>query len=157
MEQLGLDIALYAAIMADALAELYWRACVDANDVEFVLAPPRNNQAPQTIIESEVLGDHAVWILDFDCCKHISLDKAGVEQAVMAFYKNDPFYPRPGFNEKDQALWAQFRVRFLEASKNMLGSQEAGLPELWVDMVEKKAETRHQNQSSPTTEEPEAV
>lgn len=33
----------YAITLADALAFLYWAAKVDANDVEFVLAPPRSN------------------------------------------------------------------------------------------------------------------
>ena len=142
-------------MMAETLAELYWRACVDANDVEFVLAPPRKTPAPQTVIKSEVLGDHTMWILDFDCCKNISLDEAGMEQAVIAFYQNDPFYPRPFCDDKnDQALWRVFRDRFLEESENILGSQspEAGLATLWVDMVEKRAGTRHQKPSQPTTE-----
>jgi hypothetical protein len=110
------------------------------------------NQGPQIIIKSEVLGDHTMWILDFDCCKDISLDKAGVEQGVIAFYKNDPFYPRPGCdNKNDQALWEKFRVRFLEVSENILGSQspEAGLPALWVDTVEKRAGTRHPKTIAP--------
>jgi hypothetical protein len=51
-----------------------------------------------------------MWILDFDCCKNISLDEAGMEEAVIAFYKNDLFYPRPGCDDKnDQALWRVFR------------------------------------------------
>lgn len=86
----------------------------NANDVEFVLAPPRNNQAPQNIIKSEVLGDHTMWILDFDCCKHVSLDKVDVVEAVLAFHKNDPFYSRPECNEKDRALWTKSRARCLK-------------------------------------------
>lgn len=69
--------------MADTLAELYWRAHVDANGVEFVLAPPREDHTVQserlsatfTTIDSSILGEHIVWILDFDCCKHISMTK----------------------------------------------------------------------------------
>jgi Zinc finger protein len=140
--------------MAEALAELYWRARVDANDVEFVLAPPRKNHAPtQAIIKSDFLGNHTMWILDFDCCKNISLDEAGVEQAVVAFYKNDPFYPRPGCEDRrDHALWEMFRARFLEASGNILGTKSPGasLASLWVAMVERRVATRLQNTAAPT-------
>lgn len=93
IEELGLDGVLYAKIMAETLANLYWRAHVDANDMEFVLAPPRKDSAHP--IKSHILGEHAVWILDFDCCKLITVDETGVEQAVIVFYKNDSFFPRP--------------------------------------------------------------
>lgn len=34
--------------------------------------------------------DMAVWMLDFDCVRPMSMDAAGVQQAVDAFYRNDP-------------------------------------------------------------------
>lgn len=86
-----------------------------------------------------------VWILDFDCCKHMPLDEEGVEQAVKAFYKNDPFYPRPGRDGvEDQRLWDEFKYRFLEASLAILGqgSPEARLPALWIDLVEHREKAR---------------
>ena len=151
IEELKLDGKLYARIMAETLAHLYWRANVDANDVEFVLAPPRQNHTNQldpssaspSTIKSDVLGDHVVWILDFDCCRHMTLDEKGVEQAVAAFYRNDPYYPRPGRdNNMDQALWKEFKHWFLEASEAVLGqgSPEARLPALWVDLVEQQSQ-----------------
>lgn len=91
---------------------------------------------------SPTLGDYAVWILDFDCCKHMPLDEVGVEQAVAAFYKNDPYYPRPGRgNPNDQVLWEAFKIRLIEASRAIIpqNSREARLPELWIDLVEKRA------------------
>ena len=127
IEELALDAALYTRILAETLADLYWRAHVDANDVEFVLAPPRKEQVSSSAEPSErqphhspitlnspILGEHAVWILDFDCCKDMSLDESGVKQAVAAFYRNDPYFPRPGRSDpKDQLLWNDLRIAFL--------------------------------------------
>lgn len=144
IEDLKLDGALYARNMAETLANLFWRAHVDAADVEFVLAPPGHERhGNETVtIDSQALGRHVIWILDFDCCKEISLDEKGVESAVRAFCRNDPFYPLPGReNEYDKTLWLEFRDAFLKASGNMLDqeSSEARLPALWVEMVERRA------------------
>ncbi|KAL3418821.1 hypothetical protein PVAG01_09042 [Phlyctema vagabunda] len=144
IEDLRLDDALYAEIMAETLAELYWNAHVDANDVEFVLAPPRKDNGTHTeaTIQSNALGEHVIWLLEFACCKHMPLDEMGVEQAVAAFYRNDPFYPRPGQEDnKDEALWRGFKDRFLERSAEILGQESPGtyLPALWVDLVEQRA------------------
>ena len=140
IEKLELDGKLYARIMAETLADLYWRAKVDANDIEFVLAPPRDGcMAPSSSLGSGILGEHIVWILDFDCCRQMAMNEKGVEQAVTAFYKNDPYYPRPGRdNGTDQALWKEFKHHFLGKSEAILGqgSPEACLPGLWVDLVE---------------------
>lgn len=43
MEELGIpdqDMRGYAEVMAETLAIMHWVVRVDANDVEFVLAPP---------------------------------------------------------------------------------------------------------------------
>ena len=147
IEELSLDGKLYARLMAETLAHLYWEANVDGNDVEFVLAPPRKDDVDQlgvpshhnSTIKGENLGDHVVWILDFDCCRTMTLDEKGVEQAVAAFYRNDPYFPRPGRdNGADQMLWKEFKKRFLEASSAILGQggPEARLPALWVGSVE---------------------
>ena len=68
-------------------------------------------------------------------------NEKGVGQAVAAFYRNDPYFPRPGRSDtRDQALWKEFRSRFLTASGAILEgpSQEASLPELWIEMVEQR-------------------
>ena len=73
--------------------------------MEFVLAPQRAGHGIETL-KSQVLGGHAVWILDFDCCRYMNPDADGTEQAVVAFYENDPYYPRPGRDSvADQMLW----------------------------------------------------
>ncbi|KAL8796162.1 MAG: hypothetical protein Q9195_001495 [Heterodermia aff. obscurata] len=141
MEELGLDGRLYARIMAETLAHLYWRAQIDAKDVEFVLAPPPETVDDGKVIKSKVLGDHNVWLLDFDCCKEMPFNEAGVKQAKEAFYNNDPFFPRPDSKEvQDQMLWGEFKDTFLKVSETLIDpeSMQARLPLLWVDMVESR-------------------
>jgi hypothetical protein len=94
MEDLGVDIVLYTAMIADALAALYCYAAIDANDVEFVLALSRLEFT--RLFPLNAFEDHTLWVFDFDCCKHMSMDEKGVNQAIAAFFKNDLFYPRPG-------------------------------------------------------------
>ena len=159
IEELGLDGRLYARIMAETLAHLYWRVQIDAKDVEFVLAPPPAFVEDGKAIESNVLGKHQVWLLDFDCCKAMPFDEAGVEQATEAFYKNDPFFPRPKSQEnseeygedlRDQILWGEFKDTFLKVSKTMIDAEsvQAELPQRWVDKVELVARSRGKDGSS---------
>ena len=127
--------------MAETLAILYWKAHVDANDIEFVLAPPSSTPSTSqpVVLRSQYLGDHALWVLDFYCCKSMSMDEGGVQQAVDAFYGNDRYYPRPGSgNERDQRVWECFRDRFIEAGEDLL---EPGSPEAFVVGGAGRAET----------------
>ncbi|KAF2446590.1 hypothetical protein P171DRAFT_462832 [Karstenula rhodostoma CBS 690.94] len=65
---------------------------------------------------------HSLWILDFDCCRPLSINETGVERACAAFYNNDPFYPRPGGEgAADKELWNVFRQTFLIISRVILG------------------------------------
>ncbi|KAK3669285.1 hypothetical protein LTR78_010823 [Recurvomyces mirabilis] len=99
--------------MADALAVIYWHAKVDANDVEFVLAPAGTHPA-SAAWSSGVLGEHTMWVLDFDCCGVMTQDEEGVEKAARAFYRNDPYFPRPvgEDDEVGRALWELFKHMF---------------------------------------------
>ena len=144
MEELGLDAFEYARIMAEVLARLHWDARVDAGDIEFVLAPGRRQDHANTL-KSNALGDHAVWILDFDLCKRITLDEAGVDQAVRAFFLNDPYYPRPvRENAQDRDLWEAFKSHFLKYSTDILGSigSYSRLPLLLMAKVEERGNNR---------------
>ncbi|KAI1379847.1 zinc finger protein-domain-containing protein [Hypoxylon crocopeplum] len=139
--ELGLDPFAYSKVMAQALAFMHWLAKVDANDVEFVLAPAED--APQ--FRSQALGNHNMWILDFDCCRRISMDRSGTEQAAKAFLKNDPFYPHPsrGEEEEDRMLWQHFKAAFLEASliiiRQATPEVPEDLPQLLIDTIESTA------------------
>ncbi|KAH9837497.1 calcineurin-like phosphoesterase [Teratosphaeria destructans] len=153
MEDLGLPVETYARIMADALAVMYWHAQTDANDVEFVLAPPRKDEDG---LSSDVLDTHRMWTLDFDCVNPITLDAQGVERAAVAFYKNDPFFPRPDSeDERDQRLWELFVERFIQSSVLILGSEE--LPRMLVERLtqlgRKRGEKKQELQSNETMQE----
>ncbi|KAJ6021508.1 zinc finger protein [Penicillium herquei] len=89
MESLGItinDIQQYTRAMAEILALMHWVGKIDGNDIEFVLAPPRHDIPSATSsIRSNVLGEHVMWVLDFDLCRNMTMDLKGVEQAVAAF------------------------------------------------------------------------
>ncbi|KAI1739502.1 zinc finger protein-domain-containing protein [Xylaria scruposa] len=133
MEDLGLDIYEYALRMGKALAFMHWSAQVDANDIEFVLAPAKE---PALSIYSPALGDHCLWILDFDCCRPMAMDDGGLQQAARAFWRNDPFYPRPGKeSERDIPLWSHFKVSYLEASFAIIGPDDTRRHRLPVRLI----------------------
>jgi Zinc finger protein len=43
------------------------------------------------------------------------MDEKGIDQAVTAFFRNDPFYPRPY-----QPLWKEFRDQYLQTSSDII-------------------------------------
>ena len=145
LEDLQLDIKEFATAMADTISLLHWHVHVDGNDVEFVLgrAPTQCQfklpsaaklRAVDDYVESEQLrggltchqrATH-VWMIDFDKCNGIEMDEDGVDLAVDAFIRNDPYFPRPNV---DPDLWQFFVNRYLETSRRILiGSAHAGLP-----------------------------
>lgn len=139
MEELGLDVCAYANAMGEALAIMHWKAGIDARDVDLVLASRR--QAVPAPFSACRLGEHAMWILDFDCCRPLSLDADGVDEAVVAFYRNDPIYPLPGrCSTNDSAKWRVFRDRYLETSLELVAEYDDAsgvrkLPGLFIDML----------------------
>ncbi|RDW70850.1 zinc finger protein [Aspergillus mulundensis] len=150
MEELGIpedDIRDYARAMAEALAVMHWVGEVDGNDIEFVLATPNNGTGMRKDMEGRIwhnaLGEHQMWLLDFDLVRDMTMDEQGVRQAVTAFLKNDPFCPRP---DQHSELWATFRQQYLVISEKCLSnskvlhrdhvSQTQSLPELFIHLLE---------------------
>ena len=164
VESLNLPISHYAEVMAEALAVMHWEAELDAGDVEFVLGSPRSAATTATatpIVPSSTIQqlpyntttrweqlheqpyetqdtlpgpEHQLWLLDFDCCGLMTMDDAGVEKAVGAFYRNDPYYPRPSAPEApDFGLWETFSTCYLAASEAILRRRglEMGLRLRW--------------------------
>ncbi|KAI4921607.1 hypothetical protein J4E90_000033 [Alternaria incomplexa] len=157
MEELGLDPVVIAKTLAEALAYCYWKAEVDANDVEFVLAPAtaqeeyrRNSSTPIfTLLDQELV----IWMLDYDCVRTMSQDASGIAQAVHAFWRNDPYFPRPfayGHTHADTELWHTFKAHFLNVSRRMLTEKEQDgmvksildLPQEWITQVEAEGSRR---------------
>jgi Zinc finger protein len=146
MEELGIvlsDMKFYAKTMASTLAMMHWHGQIDGNDIEFVLAAPnpnRENLTSQAAIVSNILGDHSIWILDFDCCKRMPMDMYGVNQAVTAFLRNDPYYPRP---DSSKEIWTVFRGNYLSVSEHIIRqlrirneNQIEILPKAFIEKIE---------------------
>ncbi|KAH7324515.1 zinc finger protein-domain-containing protein [Stachybotrys elegans] len=94
--------------MAEALAMLHWKVRTNAADVEFALGAPRSQYT-----DADTLDQHAVWLLDFDCCRPISADESGLESIARAFWRNDPYFPQPGSSRtEDQELWDIFAAEY---------------------------------------------
>jgi hypothetical protein len=133
MEELSLPCDVWAKAMGGALATIHWKLRVDGADIEFVLGAPRHATANS-------LDESALWVLDFDCCKPITADSDGLTAIARAFWRNDPYYPRPGtLNEKDQELWSIFKEECKRIGKEVL---EADLHNLVDEAVSRIEETR---------------
>lgn len=168
MQNLQLDVEYYARRMAEALAIMHWEARIDAADVEFVLgsAPcvPHIGSLP-TSAELENLPENVsthpdvdftrrtlhVWLLDFNQCHKISMDEAGVDQAVTRFFVNDPYYPRPHSKiNDDETLWQTFKKHYLIVSNHIVDADYEHLPlqfiqkvnDQWLARLEKMKEAK---------------
>ena len=118
-EALDLPVEGYAVAMARALAFFHWACGIDGNDIEFVLGAARRDSDEDEVIESEKLGPYRLWVLDFDCCRALdfSSDERLVDRIVHSFWRNDPYYPRPGKErESDQRLWKLFSEEYVNSS-----------------------------------------
>ena len=152
MEELALPVAAYATAMADALAFMHWVAKVDACDVEFVLARCRDDKSTNLqhgsgigvpSFQSDAFGEHAMWVLDFDCCRDLEMSEEGMMRAAECFLRNDPYYPKPGGDtDEDVALWDIFQERFLEKSRENLESEREELRRLPGVLIQKITENR---------------
>lgn len=108
---------------------MHWNARCDARDVEFVLG---TSSTPTSLVTnsgrtSQSAKRHTVniWLLDFNQCREMTMDEFGVDNAVRAFWDNDPYYPRPhAESEEDQKLWGIFRHSYIESSEVILARKE---------------------------------
>jgi hypothetical protein len=131
---------------------------VERQRIDGETEPVSNTQSPDAelfnmqTLDGEKSEDMTVWMLDFDCVRPMSMDATGVRQAVDAFYRNDPYFPRPWASEytpDDGKLWGVFRQAFLCESDRILGtkpevlagrgveSEMEDLAWMWVQEVEK--------------------
>ncbi|KAK1598624.1 zinc finger protein-domain-containing protein [Colletotrichum navitas] len=147
MEELGLDTAHFASVMANTLAIVHWGAMVDGNDVEFVLgSSPAQVRHPENVMTmtSRQLCEATnfefnhrsmeMWVIDFNQCTLIQDDQAGIDKLVKAFIFNDPYYPRPNqSDDRDKELWAIFRNDYLRTSHMLT---EGSGPDTFITRVE---------------------
>jgi hypothetical protein len=125
IEELGLPSDVYARAMAEALATLHWRMRTDGADVEFVLGAPRDTIDDDSGFDKP-LSEHSLWMLDYDCSGPITADKDGTGpwNIARAFWRNDPYYPRPSTSEEDQRgdtrLWAIFSAEYRRVGREIV-------------------------------------
>lgn len=157
---LELPIFKYAHAMAEMLTMIHWAAKIDANDVEFVLGGIQTTTDiaayEHNVYTHDFLGTHSLWILDFDCCRPMSMDDAGVDQAARAFLRNDPYFPHPADPRSlDVILWMVFRARYLEYSQTVITGLDIGFPNLpwkFIARVTELHEQAHQRRQRPSQE-----
>jgi hypothetical protein len=86
----------------------------------------------------------------------MEMDETGVEQACAAFFKNHPFYPRPGTGQTaDEDFWGVFKQKFLTSSRKILG--EAGrdkwfLTDKLMGRITEEGLSRRRNKEAGTSE-----
>lgn len=101
------------------------------------------------------LGEPSISILDFDCCRTMSMDEVGVDQAVQVFLRNDPFYPRPNGvkDSRDQGLWDNFRAGYCHVGfciPNGENKKWARLPHMFIRNAEEKLKEQRRAQGQDT-------
>ncbi|BAE54625.1 unnamed protein product [Aspergillus oryzae RIB40] len=146
--------------MADALAIMHWHTRIDAMDIEFVLGstpfdhnsvrrpPPLQDivrLTPGTSTFERTTNTVpnfkkrivSLWMLDFDACGPITMNTAGVNQAIKAFIENDPYCPRPHMEDAySEQLWCFFSRRYLETGRKITaGSPSQSLPQQFIQGV----------------------
>ncbi|KAK1763310.1 zinc finger protein-domain-containing protein [Phialemonium atrogriseum] len=158
LAEVGLDIQAMACKIAGTMALMHWAAKTDAWGVEFVLGSS-TTAVPQTFGVDELkklkpgsytgppsrkeedffLRSTELWVLDFNQVQPITLDKAGVTQAVDAAIANDPYLPRP-FQESlvERHAWTAFVLSYLSASEDIIrqegyGGEALALPQMFIN------------------------
>lgn len=150
MRDLDINATDIARRMAEALAIMHWSAQTDARDIEFVLGGSRPRvrlvaPGPALVGESAGIEEQAytgpssrgfpdflqrvtdLWVLDFNQVRPITMNLAGVLQAIEAFRMNDPYFPRPLQESPIQKqVWEAFAKRYLDTSAYIIEFEGLG-------------------------------
>ncbi|MDI1493131.1 MAG: hypothetical protein OHK93_004918 [Ramalina farinacea] len=153
LQRLGLDLDALVGKMASSMALMHFGAKIDGRDVEFVLgskveatekisleelermAPCTDTLHPTAIVEPGpwhyCRRRVEMFVLDFNQCRSIEMNKEGMETAAEAFVINDPYCPRPHHaDEGIRNLW----VYFCQVYREM--AVEVGGPELGRETID---------------------
>jgi hypothetical protein len=172
MVELNLPVRHYAKAIGEALATIHWSANVDAYDVEFVLGSegettykddislslgltaedllrmPSHTNLEAMMSVNRKRRSTRIWVLDYNLCNKWEEEIAYKEpdkliaQLVLAFFENDPYYPRPSDkdDEIEKELWATFSSEYLDRATQILSAPgkdprlaETGLPQMFID------------------------
>ncbi|KAF2848261.1 hypothetical protein T440DRAFT_536958 [Plenodomus tracheiphilus IPT5] len=185
MEDLELDIADFASSIGEALAMMHWACHLDANDVEFVLGSAPEYTAEPALILTKPLSIQQVssmkpntstwnahladfkrrtthiWMLDFNRCAEFQPGQSGLQQLVHAFFRNDPYFPKPlAALVRDQQLWTCFRKSYEHTSDLCFQSDKSEarhsqLPKRFVEMVVEEQRSRLEKQKAMMPEDQE--
>jgi hypothetical protein len=140
MVEIQLDVETMTRRIAVAMAIMHWAAKTDARDVEFALGsstkklllamdadelqklePFTYTGPPSRRDEDFFRRTTELWVLDFNQVRSITLDEAGVAQAVEAARINDPYLPKPLRESPiEKKIWNAFVIGYLEASNIIL-------------------------------------
>ncbi|KAF2503104.1 hypothetical protein BU16DRAFT_521725 [Lophium mytilinum] len=138
METLGLELDVFAKVLAGAYAVIHWAAKIDGDDIEFVLGTSVT-KPEEGILDFQHRAMKLI-VLDFGRCEPLELDEDGAQAAGAALIRNSPYTPRPSTkNAKAQELWDIFKDYYLFHSNAILegaGMDESGLPEQVMEKVE---------------------
>ncbi|KAI1206414.1 zinc finger protein-domain-containing protein [Annulohypoxylon truncatum] len=158
MVEIKLDVDRMASSVGQALAVMHWAANVDGWGVQFVLGssneplPPSylevEEMEPSTytgpksrVIEHFFRGRTMLWMLNFDQVQPITMDAAGVSQAVDAAVFGDAFLPRRySRGPIEKRVWENFRNQYIETSNFILQYEDRKtqqLPHSFLDQISK--------------------
>ncbi|KAF4982129.1 hypothetical protein FZEAL_2189 [Fusarium zealandicum] len=170
---LQFEASTIASSMGSALAVMHWAAQTDARDVEFVLGstiqpvrslsaaeaallPPNTwTGSPSDNLEDFLEINAAIWVLDFNQVRPITMDEDGVALAVEAYKINDPYFPKPLRDDPmAKKLWNTFATTYFEASQRILKDEARRIRVLPVRFLEEVIEMQKgRNLRGMTSEE----
>ena len=159
IKDIGLEVKDIAYALADALAVLHYHTKIDAMDIEFVLgsSPLDDQNVRRRIPLNKLMSAEepkstfgyvtnsspnfarrvtSLWLLDFDACRDISLDQAGVDLACKAFVETEAYFPRPhSLDDVAQELWKLFGQQYIATAERILEHSHQDLSVKFLDGV----------------------
>ncbi|KAI0880391.1 zinc finger protein-domain-containing protein [Annulohypoxylon maeteangense] len=158
MIDMGLDVDSMASRVGQALAVMHWAASVDAWGVQFVLGgsskpsplryldieemEPSTYTGPKSrVIEHFLCRRTVLWMLNFDQVQPITMDFAGVSQAVQAAVFGSVYLPkRYSRNATQKRVWDSFSDQYVKTSNIILQCEDRKsqqLPRSFLDQLNK--------------------
>ncbi|KAG5950230.1 hypothetical protein E4U53_005358 [Claviceps sorghi] len=132
-EELHLPCEHYAEALAESLAVLPWKVRTNGADVEFVLGASREVGDADDFV---TLAQHPIWMLNFGGSRPITEDESGLESIARAFWRNDPYYPRPhSAHPRDRRLWVIFAAESRRIGKAVARTNPRANPRPGEDVV----------------------